>query len=860
MKSILLYAHGTRLASQLGVAQMVSGHTAANTTFNIKTNGTDRSVTSDENGYFELDLTGVTLTSLREMFAGQTSLTDVTLDIDTSQVTDMYDMFYNCQNVTTINGLDTLDTSNVTNMGRLFFNCNKWENFEDVSGWDTGSVTDMDRTFLICSKITNLDFLSGWDTSSVTTMYGMFDRCGGLVDATGISGWDTSSVTAFDYMFSTCSSLTTVNVNGWDITSAVTINSMFLSCNSLTFMDLSDWDILNTTGFSDFCPNLSTITVVYDSAIFKSAIVTNRPNVNWIDVGVHTISGFASNTNSITLKINGTNNTVTPNSKKYFYYDVPSGTTLTSLYQMLMNASNVVTVIIGKYINTQSVTTIADMFAGCTSLTKIYGLKYMDTSSVTNFSYLFSGTKLLDSLEGVERWDTSKVTNMQGLVDGADTSKIHDLTPISGWDTSKVTNMNAMFNYCNLITDLTPISGWNTSSVQDFSLMFGGCTGLTDISPIYGWNTGSATTLVSLFQGCNHITSVDLHLWNTTNVARVYDMFFNCTRLVDVNLSGWVGANIVKDATTSLTGIEDMFSGCSALQTVNMENWNPTNIKDISNLFKDCIKLKKLNIARWNTTGIPSVSTDWANFIPNSGSITVIRDSRIFKTNIENSFRDVNWVDPHSICGYTTTNTTFTLPVNDINRSITSDSNGYFYFDLPSNETLTSLVSMLRDNTSVTKLWFGDIDVTHVTNLTNMCIRATGLTEIKGARYWNLSSCTTIENAFNGCTSLASMNVKNWNVPVLTNSRRPFRNLYAIGTIDLSGWTGFSGVVDCLDMFSAAVSSTITIDIRTLDTRNVTSYDNFVRNTNTFTVYYKSTIFNSSIISSFSSVKWTNVA
>ena len=860
MKSILLYAHGIRLASQLGVAQMVSGHTAANTPFNIKINGTNRSVTSDENGYFELDLTGVTLTSLREMFYNNTILTDVTLDIDTSQVTDMYDMFYNCQNVTTINGLDTLDTSNVTNMGRMFFNCEKWENFEDVSGWDTSSVTDMDRTFLICSKITNLDFLSGWDTSSVTTMYGMFDSCDGLVDATGISGWDTGNVEAFDYMFSTCANLTSVDINGWDMSSALTINSMFLSCNALKFMDLSDWNILNTTGFSNFCPDLNTLTILYDSTIFKSAIVTGIPNINWIDVGAHTISGFTTNTDSITLKINGTNNTVTPNSNKYFYYDVPSGTTLTSLYQMLVNASNVVTVIIGKYINTSSVTTIADMFSNCFALTKIYGLKYMDTSSVTNMNGLFSGAKQLDSLEGVEGWDTSNVTNMYALAYGSVAMKFHDLTPISGWDTSSVTDMGAMFCYCNLITDLTPISGWDTSSVRDFSLMFGECTGLTVISPICGWSTDSATTLASLFQDCNHITSVDLHLWNTTKVTRVYNMFSNCYRLVDVNLSGWVGANIVRDATVSLTGIEDMFSGCSTLQTVNMKNWNPTNIIDISNLFKDCTNLKKLNISRWNTIGISPSSSTWANFIPNKGSITVIRDSRIFRANIENSFRDVNWVDPHSICGYTTANTTFTLPVNGVNRSVTSDSNGYFYFDLPSNETLTSLGYMLRDNTSVTKLWFGDIDVTHVTDLTNMCIRASGLTEIKGARYWNLSSCTAIENTFNNCTSLTSMNIKNWNVPALTNSRRPFRNLSAIGTIDLSGWTGFSGAVDCLEMFSISGSSPTTIDIRTLDTRNVTSYDGFVGNASTMKVYYNSTRFNQAIVSRFSSVDWVNVA
>ena len=779
MKSILLYAHGTRLTSQLGEAQMVSGHTAANTTFNIKINGTDRSVTSDANGYFELDLTGVTLTSLREMFYNNTDLIDVTLDIDTSRVTTMEQMFRQCTNLTTINGLENFDTSSVTNISYIF------------------------------------------------------EGCSLLTDLTPISGWDTSSVTNTSYMF-----------NG---------------CTAITFIDLSDWDIASVTSYDYFCQNSNTLTILYDSTIFKTAIVTANPNVKWVDVGVHTISGFTSDTSSVTLKINGTNQTITPNSNKYFYYDVPSGTTLTSLNQMLMNASKVVTVFIGKYINTQSVTTIASMFSSCTSLTKIYGLKYMDTSSVVNMNGLFSIAIRLDSFEGVEGWDTSNVTNMYSLAYGSVAMKFHDLTPISGWDTSSVTNMGAMFNYCNLITDLTPISGWDTSSVQDFSLMFGECVGLTDISPIYGWNTGSAISLASLFQGCNHITSVDLHLWNTTKVTYVYDMFANCTRLVDVNLSGWVCANIVRDATESLTGIEDMFSGCSALQTVDMKNWNPTNIIDISNLFKDCTNLKVLNIARWNTTGISSNSALWANFIPNRGSKTVIRDSRIFKTNIETSFIDVNWVDIHDICGYTKANTTFTLPVNEIDRSITSDSNGYFYFDLPSNETFTSLGRLLRDKTSVTKLWFGQIDVTHVTNLTDMCLRATGLKEIKGIRYWNLSSCTSIRSVFSNCTSLAGLNIKNWNVPVLTSANCAFNLTRSLTSIDLSGWTGFSGAVDCGNMFNTDSGGPTKIDIRTLDTRNVTTYAGFCRNTSTLTVYYKSSIFNSAIVSYLNSVKWSNV-
>ncbi|RXV51182.1 hypothetical protein CYQ17_15035, partial [Enterococcus faecalis] len=49
----------------------------------------------------------------------------------------------------------------------------------NLSGLDTSQVTDMTNMFSSCSKLTSLD-LSSFNTSQVTSMEGMFSGCSGL--------------------------------------------------------------------------------------------------------------------------------------------------------------------------------------------------------------------------------------------------------------------------------------------------------------------------------------------------------------------------------------------------------------------------------------------------------------------------------------------------------------------------------------------------------------------------------------------------------------------------------------------------------------------------------------------------------
>ena len=120
-------------------------------------------------------------------FAYFDKMTSIDLSaLDTSEVTDMRDMFYGGSSLPSLE-LRNFDTSNVTNMGFMFSGCSSLPSL-DVSNFDTSQVTNMNCMFNSCSSLTSLD-VSKFDTSQVRYMSGMFCDCpaGNTVDQTKFS-------------------------------------------------------------------------------------------------------------------------------------------------------------------------------------------------------------------------------------------------------------------------------------------------------------------------------------------------------------------------------------------------------------------------------------------------------------------------------------------------------------------------------------------------------------------------------------------------------------------------------------------------------------------------------------------------
>jgi surface protein len=117
-----------------------------------------------------------------------------------------------------------LDTSNVTNMKNVFGYCGNLTSL-DLSTFDTSNVTDMFYMFNYCQKLMNVD-LSSFNTNNVTNISGMFRFCRKLTSL-DLSNFNTSNVTNMSQMFYYCTSLKKIDIRNFTFDKVTSYNSIF---------------------------------------------------------------------------------------------------------------------------------------------------------------------------------------------------------------------------------------------------------------------------------------------------------------------------------------------------------------------------------------------------------------------------------------------------------------------------------------------------------------------------------------------------------------------------------------------------------------------------------------------------------
>lgn len=169
--------------------------------------------------------------------------------INTSNVLDMKNMFYGCDNLITIS---QLDTSNVTNMENLFYGC---DNLITIPQIDTSNVTNIKNMFYVCGNLITIPQL---DTSNVTDMSNMFRDCKKLTTIPPLyAGNLTASFTTYNGLFSSSDMESLVNFGGLiDLKLSFVSNYGLNKCPNLSYE--SCINVLN--GLYDFTGNGETPT------------------------------------------------------------------------------------------------------------------------------------------------------------------------------------------------------------------------------------------------------------------------------------------------------------------------------------------------------------------------------------------------------------------------------------------------------------------------------------------------------------------------------------------------------------------------------------------------------------------------
>ena len=370
----------------------------------LSSSATDRS-----NSLLEiLDMNTSNLTSMANMFARCTNLTSIMCNWDTSQVTDMHDMFNGCGGLVSLD-VSNFNTSKVTNMRYLFEECPSLTQL-NVSNWNTSQVTTMQSMFGYCSSLTSLD-LNNWNTSKVTNMNSTFQNCSSLTSL-DLNNWDTSKVINMSYMFKKCSSLTQLGISNWDTSQVTDMNSMFYKCDKLTTLDVSNWNISKVIDISAMFQNCSSLT----SLDVSNWDVSNVTNMRYIfgDCSLLTLLNISN-------------------------WNASNVTDMTSMFD---NCRALTSLDISNF-NTSNVTDIQDMFRWCTSLRKV-NLKYANESTVSkiheNLPDRSSTTKgyilSLISLTSDKNWEALKFSHNEVYLPQP-LRKIGDIKDRFYWDYDK---------------------------------------------------------------------------------------------------------------------------------------------------------------------------------------------------------------------------------------------------------------------------------------------------------------------------------------------------------------------------------------------------------------------------------------
>ena len=571
-------------------------------------------------------------------------------NLNTSEVTDMSNMFYNCSALTSLD-LKNFNTSNVTKMNSMFENCSALTSL-NLSNFNTSNVTDMGWMFTGCKALTSLD-IKNFNTQKVWNMREMFSHCSALTSL-DLSSFNTSNVENIVSMFAGCESLTTLDLSNFNTSNVTDMGTMFWACSGLTTLHLTNFNTSNVKNMEymfAYCSKLASIVCnktwksEKSQEMFKGC--TALKGAVAYDANKTDATMANPQTGYFTKKVQDKPEVTTPEAYVQmsadkttltFFYDTKrasrEGTTWgieekqedngwqypawtrpynnldttttkavfdtsfkdfrpTSTAQWLLSLTALTNIEGLQNLNTSNVTDMDGMFWACSALTSL-NLSNFNTSNVKNMSGMFLGCRALTSLN-LSNFNTSNVTNIRGMFAGC---RALTSLNLSNFNTSNVKDMSGMFENCSALTSLD-LKGFKTEKVEDIQWMFNNCSALTSLE-LSNFNTSNVTNMRGMFHGCSGLTNLYLSNFNTSNVMNMSSMFADCSALTSLDLKSFNISNVTK--------MNSMFENCSALTSLNLSNFNTSNVTNMSGMFASCSALTALDLKNFNTSNVTNMS------------------------------------------------------------------------------------------------------------------------------------------------------------------------------------------------------------------------------------------------------------
>ena len=672
--------------------------------------------------------------------------------------------FYYMNQLQSITGMEYLNTSEVTDMSDMFDGCSKLTSL-DVSNFNTANVTDMSHMFSECFRLTSLD-LSSFNTSNVTSMVGMFQNSD-VLTSIDLSSFNTANVTDMHSMFFSCRGLTSLDLSSFNTSKVTDMRWMFEGCTGLTSLDLSNFNTAKVTYMNYMfygCTNLTTIyagdgwsteAVTESSYMFRNCTSlvggkgTTYNSSNPTDATYAHIDGGTSNPGYFTEKVKEAYACYTPeNTTLTFYYDSQRDSRPGTTYDLNTGSNYPAWYNAGIYSSVLQV---------------VFDASFADARPTSAF-YWFSEMNKLQTIEGLANLNTSEVTNMA-----------------------------SMFSNCRKLTSLD-LSTFNTDKVTTTDCMFLYCTGLTSVD-LRGFTNAKLTRTSNMFEGCSALTTIYADSnWSLPADNYSWAMFMDCTSLVGGKGTAY-DENHTDDSYAHLDGGPSNPGYFTEKVDEAYACYTPSNTT--LTFYYDSQRASRPGTTYDLNTD--SNNPDWYSD-GTSSSVTRVEFAESFAdvrpTSTYMWFYGMENV--HSITGLNYLNTENVTNMGAMFMSCTVlaslDLSSF------NTANVTGMSCMFLSCYALTSLDVSNFNTAKVTNMHEMFAGCSGLTSLDVSSF-NTANVTNMRYMFSGCSGLTSLDVSSFNIENVVYMHRMFSSCSGLKTIYVGDGWSTAAVTESTDMF-----------------------------------------------------------
>ncbi|MCL2578217.1 MAG: BspA family leucine-rich repeat surface protein [Defluviitaleaceae bacterium] len=739
----------------------------------------------------------------------------------------------------------------------------------DLSSWDTSNITNMQNVFSNLPNLTTLN-IAGWNVENVTNMQGMFQNATGIQQL-NFSGWNTENVTNMTSMFASTNALSRITF-GSDFR-AVSTSSLPTPPAAFGSNWISAEAAIGVQQSWQLWTRLGTVRDMTETWMWSGLLLEQNEGALGVggapwtfvyndedETGIVTISGGVTNTfNSATAsaatnaehwmpsvamraqvtEIVFTANVYANENLVAFFRHFPNLETISGIsflitddaenMQNMFDGANSLTSLNLSSWNTENVTNMASMFAGTHSLTQLILPANFVTSGVTNLQSMFHGARGLETLN-LSGWNTSGVTDMANIFNDMQSLRTLNLT---NWDTRQIvgtvgTNMQSMFANANALRQITfgqnfrTISGWN--SIPNPPADFGGnwlspnvaiapqtsnnlwarLAAETPTPPRAGTETWMwSDLLLGVEEGTLGIggatwtlnddtVTINGGVTNTANAVSPATTTLHW--MPDSNMRNSVTSIVFTAPVTAGENLSAFFMHFPNLQTITgLNHLDVSAAANMSNMFNNAGSLSALNLSSWNTENVTNM-TDMFSGTSTMQSLTIGPDF-IASTSAANSLFTPNPAISSGLWRLAGTNNVLT-PAELWTRiqNPRNNTETWEWLNVPDAGTLgaggalwrlnreSGVVTVYGGVTNTTgsqwipanlRSYVKEIEfiapVTAGANLSNFFNSLENIEAINGLHNLNVSATTNMSNMFNGASNLKSLDLSGWNTANVTN-------------------------------------------------------------------------------------------